>query len=103
MFARLVRYSTTSDVRDQAQRAEEGVLPLFESLPGFKAYSVADSDGEIFSMSVWETREQAEAASASAAEWVAENMPEITLEEARYGEILFSTLLGVSTKTGATV
>jgi len=102
MYARMVRYTTTGDIRDLTHRAEEGVYPIFSSLPGFKAYSIADSDGEIFSMSVWETKEQAEAASAAVADWVAENMTEIELKEARYGEILFSTLLGISTTAGVT-
>ena len=38
-----------------------------------------------------------------AAEWVAENLADwIDLREARVGEILFSTTLGVSTKAGVT-
>ena len=103
MVGRFVRYGYTGDVQELARRAEEGVLPLFQALPGFQAYSVTDTDGEIFSLSVWEMQEQAEAASAAAAEWVAGNMgSELELREARYGEILFSSLLGITTTAGIT-
>ncbi len=41
---------------------------------------------------------------AAAAGWLADNMTEdIDLTEVRFGEIAFSTTLGVSTKAGATV
>ena len=78
------------------------MLPIFRAQPGFRAYSLIQSDGEIFSFSAWESAEQAEAANAAAAEWVVENMTDITLTEARIGEVLFSTALGITTKAGAT-
>ena len=102
MHGRMARYTFSGDAQELGQRAEEGLLPIFQAQPGFKAYSVIESDGEIFSFSAWGTAEQAEAANAAAAEWVAENMADIDLKEARIGEILFSTTLGVSTKAGAT-
>ena len=103
MHGRMARYTFSGDVQELAQRAEEGLLPIFETQPGFKAYSVIDSDGEIISFSAWDSAEQAEAANAAAAGWVAENMTgEIDLKEVRFGEIVFSTTLGVTTKTGAT-
>jgi len=52
------------------------MLPLFESQPGFRAYSIAVSGNEIFSFSVWDSTEDAEAANAAAG--IAENMSEIT-------------------------
>ena len=103
MHARMARYTFTGDAQELGQRAEEGLLPLFQSQPGFKAYSVVESDGEIISFSAWETPEAAEAANTAAASWVAENMAgEIDLKEERVGEILFSTTLGVSTTAGIT-
>jgi hypothetical protein len=99
----MARYTYTGDVQELAQRAEAGILPLFQSQPGFKAYSIAESDGEIISFSAWETAEAAEAANTAVASWVAENMTdEIELKEERVGEILFSTTLGVSTTAGIT-
>jgi heme-degrading monooxygenase HmoA len=93
----MARYTTSTDPHELIQRAEEGLLPIFESQPGFKAYSVAATEDEIFSFSVWESVEQAEAANEAVAGWVAENMAdEITITETTYGELLLSTTLGVS-------
>lgn len=104
MHGRIARYTYSGDARELASRAEDGVLPIFEAQPGFRAYSVIESEGEILSFSAWDTAEQAEAANAAAAGWVAENMAaDLDLKEARIGEVLFSTTLGVSTKAGATV
>jgi hypothetical protein len=103
MHGRMARYTYSGDIHELARRAEEGMLPVFESQPGFKAYSIIESDGEIISFSAWESSEQADAANKAAASWVADNMAgEIDLKEARTGEILFSTTLGVSTKAGIT-
>jgi hypothetical protein len=104
MHGRIARYTFSGDARELASRAEDGILPIFEAQPGFRAYSVIESEGEILSFSAWDTAEQAEAANAAAAGWVAENMAaDLDLKEARIGEVLFSTTLGVSTKAGATV
>lgn len=98
----MATYSFSGDANDLSRRAEEGILPILKSQPGFKAYSVAIGDGEVLSLSVWDTRADAEAGSAVVASWVAENMTEIELISVRYAEIMFSTTLGVSTSAGAT-
>lgn len=104
MHARLARYTFTGNAQELAQKAEEGMLPTFESMPGFKAYSVIESDGEIISFSGWESAEQADAANIAVADWVAENMAgDIELTESRFGEVLLSTTLGVSPTAGASV
>ena len=103
MHGRMARYTFSGDAQELAQRAEEGLLPIFEAQPGFRAYSVIESDGEIMSFSAWDSAEQAEAANSAAADWVAANMTDdIDLKETRIGEIIFSTTLGVTTKAGAT-
>jgi heme-degrading monooxygenase HmoA len=103
MHGRFARYRYTGDATELARKAEEGMLPIFESQPGFQSYSLAESDGEILSFSAWDTAEAAEAASKAAAEWIAANIADsITLQEARIGEILLATRLGVSSKAGAT-
>ena len=102
MQARMATYSFSGDADDLARRAEEGILPILKSQPGFKAYSVAIGDGEVLSLSVWETRADAEAGSEVVASWVAENMAEdIGLINVRYAEIKFSTTLGVTTAAAA--
>jgi hypothetical protein len=103
MHGRVARYSYEGDPQELGRRAEEGVLPLFQSQPGFKGYSILDIGGEIISFSAWDSGAAADAANATAATWVADNMgDELHLKEVHVGQILFSTTLGVTTKTGVT-
>jgi heme-degrading monooxygenase HmoA len=104
MHARIARYTFSGDAEDLVRRAEEGMLPIFQAQPGFKAYTILESDDEIFSVSAWDSAEAAEAANKVSASWVAENLADkVELKEARVGEILLSTALGVSTKARAGV
>jgi hypothetical protein len=103
MYGRMATYTVSGDVHDLARRAEDGILPILQAQPGFKAYTVAAGDGQIISISSWDTRADAEAGSGAVAAWVADNMrDELDLIEVRYAEVLFSTSLGVSTKATAT-
>ena len=103
MHGRMATYNYSGDVHELARRAEQGILPIFQAQNGFRAYSVAAGDGQILSLSVWDTREDAEAGSQAAASWVSDTMAdEIQLVDVRYAEVLFSTTLGVSTLAGAT-
>jgi heme-degrading monooxygenase HmoA len=102
MHARIARYTFTGDAQDIARRAEEGMLPIFQSQSGFKAYSLTETDGEILSFSAWESAEAADAANTAAAQWVAEHLADrIQLKESNIGEILLSTALGVGATAGA--
>jgi hypothetical protein len=97
MHVRMVRYTTTADPHELIGRVESELLPIFEGMPGFKAYSVAASGEEVFSFSVWNSTEEAEAADQAATGWVAENIADdVTLIETNFGELLLSTTLGVS-------
>jgi hypothetical protein len=103
MHGRVARYGYTGDAHDIARRAEEGMLPIFRSQAGFKAYSLVESEGEIISFSAWDSAASADAANSLAADWVAENLADqIELKEFRIGEILLGTALGVSAKAGVT-
>jgi hypothetical protein len=97
MHVRMARMSFTGDAHELAKRAESGLLPIFEEQPGFQAYSVASTGDEIWSLSVWDSAEAAEAANAVAADWVAENMSgDVDIKETKIGELLISTTLGVT-------
>jgi heme-degrading monooxygenase HmoA len=98
MYGRMATYSLSGDADDVARRAEEGFLPILQSQPGFKSYTLAVADGELLSLSAWDTRAEAEAGNEAAAAWVAENLADdLTLKEVRFAEIKLSTTLGVST------
>jgi len=99
----MAKYTYSGDVQELARRAEEGMLPIFQAQPGFKAYSLVANDDVLISFSAWESEEAAEAANESAASWIAENMAGKTeLKETQIGEILLGTTLGISTKAGIT-
>jgi hypothetical protein len=103
MHARVATYTYIGDKQELARRAEDGLLPIFQAQPGFKAYLVIGTDEKIISFSAWESADNAEAANAAATQWVQENMSdEIEHQKTQVGEILISTLLGISTKAGAT-
>jgi len=94
-------YTISGDAHELARSAEEGMLPILQAQSGFKSYSLVVAGDELLSFSAWESEEDAEAASESAASWIAENMADkITLKETRIGEILLGTAIGVSTKAG---
>jgi Antibiotic biosynthesis monooxygenase len=61
--------------QEVAESAKTGMLPKFEQQPGFVRYDLADvGDKSFVSITVWETRQQAEAAAPVAATWVGENL-----------------------------
>ena len=75
-----------------AEAARGGMLDTFRLEPGFRRYEVADiGDGELISISLWESRESAERGVALAREWVAENLAgKIDLESNRVGDVAFT-------------
>lgn len=105
MHGRFAKYTYSGDAQELAARVEEGLLPIFQSQPGFKAYSVMATEDTILSFSAWTSAADAEAANEAAAAWVAEHMSgdDIELKTTKIGEILIGTAIGVSTKAGATI
>jgi heme-degrading monooxygenase HmoA len=71
------------------ERAREGMAPILRDSPGFVFYSTTDvGGGRFISVSTWETHEQAEDATAKAAQWVSENLADsVSLEENLVGEM----------------
>jgi heme-degrading monooxygenase HmoA len=72
---RIALYDIKTGTYDEiVEQAKAGMAPLFQHSPGFVSYGVAQIDKNAFaSLSTWQTREQAEAATAKAATWVKEN------------------------------
>jgi len=103
MYARKATYTYAGDAHDIAQKAEQGMLAILRSQPGFKAYSVFSTGDEIISISGSESTETAETANTSVAKWVADNLSDqIPLQDAEICEIHFSTPLRISTKDWVT-
>jgi heme-degrading monooxygenase HmoA len=72
---RIAFYDITAGSYDEVvDQAKTGMVPLFEHSPGFVSYAVAQIDKTAFvSLSTWHTREQADAATTTAAGWVTAN------------------------------
>lgn len=66
---------------------------MFESSPGFLSLGIAEVDKASFvSLSTWETREQAHAATTKAAEWVQKNSrDDLRLRENFVGDLTIDT------------
>ena len=97
MHGRIATYRISGDPHELARKAEDGMLPIFQAQPGFRAYNLALSGDILTSMSAWDTAEEAEAATPAAASWIAENIADdIELVDIRIAEILLATALGVS-------
>jgi heme-degrading monooxygenase HmoA len=74
-----------------AERAREGMLNAFKAQPGFIRYGLADTgDRSCVSISLWETRAQAEAAAPVAASWVRDNLSDrVEIRSNEVGEFAF--------------
>lgn len=89
---RIATYAITKgNFREIADGAKTGMLPTFQEQPGFVRYGLADlGDNACVSISVWETREQAEAAAPVAAAWVRDNLADrVALRTDTVGELAF--------------
>ena len=91
-YLRIANYDITKGTfQDVADSARTGMLRKFQDQPGFIRYGVADlGDKKCLSLSVWETREQAIAATPVAASWVKENLADrIELKSSSVGDLAF--------------
>ena len=77
--------------QELAELAREGMLRTFQEQPGFIRYGLADlGDRKVVSVSLWETRESADAAVPVAERWVRENIPnKVTLTTNQIGDLAF--------------
>ncbi len=74
MYTVIRRYEGVTDTAEVARRATEGFGPLLSGRPGFNGYWVVDTgNGVLATITVFESREEAEATTQDAAEWVREN------------------------------
>jgi hypothetical protein len=85
-----IKFGTFDEV---VSKAEAGIVPLFQHSDGFVSYAVASIDKDAFvSLSTWETRAQADAATTKAADWVKANGKEqFTLRKSYVGDLAIDT------------
>jgi hypothetical protein len=83
-----IRNGTFEDV---AKLAEDGMLRTFRDQPGFIRYGLADlGDKKCLSLSLWETRKDAESSVPVAADWVQKNVSErVELKSTQVGDLAF--------------
>jgi len=87
---RVALYDIKSGTFDEVVgKAKSGMLPLFEQSDGFVSYGVARINKEAFlSLSTWETRAQADAATTKADDWVRSNAKDqFRLRESYHGDL----------------
>jgi hypothetical protein len=77
--------------QDVAKIAEDGMLRTFRDQPGFIRYGLADlGDRKCLSLSLWETRKDAESSVPVAATWVRENLKDrVELKSNQVGDLAF--------------
>jgi len=91
---RVALYDIKSGTFDEIlSQAKTGMVPLYAGSPGFVSYGVAQVDKAAFvSLSTWETRAQADAATIKAADWVKANSRDrFTLRESYLGDLAIDT------------
>lgn len=90
MFAAIRRYTFQSGkVHEVAEQTSSSFVPLLRRMPGFREYYIVDAGNDVAaSISVFDSREGAEASIREAAAWVKENLaplveagPEVTAGE----------------------
>jgi Antibiotic biosynthesis monooxygenase len=89
---RIAKYKITKGTFEElAEAARTGMLRTFQEQPGFIRYGLADvGDRTCVSISLWSTRQAAEAAVPVAATWVREHLADsVELRTNLIGELAF--------------
>ena len=77
--------------KELADIARQGMLRTFQEQPGFIRYGLADcGDKKLVSLSLWETRKDADASVPVAERWVRENVADrVALKTTQIGDLAF--------------
>lgn len=78
-------------IEELATAAREGMLRIFQDQTGFIRYGIADiGDRKVVSVSLWETRKDAEASVPVAERWVRETLAnKVELKSTQIGDMAF--------------
>ena len=99
MYAMIRSYAATGSVEEIVRRVEASVLPMLKAHPGFRHYWAGRSEGGVFSISLFDSQAQAEAAHDAVRGIVAANLTELLPQPpvVTRGEVLvtaYSTISG---------
>ncbi len=73
------------------ERVRAGLAPVFQTLPGFVSYVLVHAHDRhaVVSITVWESRASADAATAAASEWARDNLTDLaTIRDEFVGDII---------------
>lgn len=93
MYATIRIYAGKSDLGAELRSNQESVKSLISAVPGFKAYYfVATSDGGGASITVCDDQAGAEESNRTAAAWITENLPDLSIASPAIsaGEVIIS-------------
>jgi hypothetical protein len=93
MHAIIRRYEGADQkrVKDAMRQVDAEMVPILRKVPGFLGYYALDAgNGEIASISLFETREGAEASTREAKDWVTKNLRDVVPQPPQViaGEVL---------------
>jgi quinol monooxygenase YgiN len=93
MFVAIRYYQTAPDsIGEVVNRVKEDFVPIIRDTQGFVSYFIltpSDREGELVSVSVFESREGAEESNQRAQDWVRQNLSELLLlPEFAEGEVV---------------
>jgi hypothetical protein len=91
VFVTIRRYAAGARADEVARRVGEGLVPVLQQQPGFRAYyAFVGEDGRPVSVSIVANRDAAVVANQRAREWVAANMADLIPDppEVSMGEML---------------
>ncbi|HWT10465.1 MAG TPA: hypothetical protein VN329_14970 [Roseomonas sp.] len=77
MYAMIRSYSATGSVEEIVRRVEASILPMLKAHRGFRHYYAGRSEGGVFSVSLFDTQADAEAAHEAVRGIVAANLAEL--------------------------
>jgi hypothetical protein len=77
MYAVIRSYAATGSVEEIVRGVEALVLPMLKAHPGFRSYWAGQSEGGVFSISLFDSRTEAEAAQEAVRGIVAANLAEL--------------------------
>ena len=93
MFIITRRFKTLGSIEEAARRADAGLVPLLKEAIGFKGYHIVQGEGATaFSVTMLETREDAERVKDRALTWIKANLSDLYQGEpdVTSGEVIYS-------------